>query len=110
MADKLQECLEKKSKRNVADTRTDSSGGGSVGSERCKLAIFPTWSLIYQVFGMAQTSANASVLVISPLNSIVEEQAREINGLGPMRPVLWTPSSKDLDGKFQMIFASAEDC
>ena len=59
---------------------------------------------------MAQTSANASVLVISPLNSIVEEQAREINGLGPMRPVLWTPSSKDLDGKFQMIFASAEDC
>ena len=49
---------------------------------------------------MSQTSANASVLVISPLNSIVEEQAREINGLGrlgSMRPVLWTPSSKDLE-------------
>ena len=87
----------KNSKHKIAETRTDSSGGGSVGSERCKLAIFPTWSLIYQVFGMAQTSANASVLVISPLNSIVEEQAREINGLGPMRPVLWTPSSKDLE-------------
>ena len=31
---------------------------------------------------MAQTSVNASVLVISPLNSIVEEQAKEMNGLG----------------------------
>ena len=49
------------------------------------LPILPTGfgkSLIYQVFSMAQTSANVSVLVISPLNSIVEEQAKEMNGLG----------------------------
>jgi len=42
MADKLQECLEKNSKHNVAETRTDSSGEGSVGWERCILAIIPT--------------------------------------------------------------------
>ena len=49
------------------------------------LAILPTGfgkRLIYQVFSMAQTYANVSVLVISPLNSIVEEQAKEMNGLG----------------------------
>ena len=73
----------KNSKRNIAETGTDSSSGGSVGGD--VLAILPTGfgkSLIYQVFSMAQTSAKASVLVISPLNSIVEEQAKEMNSLG----------------------------
>ena len=46
------------------------------------LAILPTGfgkSLIYQVICMAKLSsnANASVLVFSPLNSIVEEQVNE---------------------------------
>ena len=57
---------------------------------------------------------NKSVLVISPLNSIVEEQANEMNGLG-IRSVHLKPNIDDClhdisDGHFRMIFASAEDC
>ena len=51
------------------------------------LAILPTGfrkSLIYQVFflGKQSSNPNASVLVISPLNSIVEEQVEELTKLG----------------------------
>ena len=79
MTDKLQACLEKIP--NVTSLKPEQTQ--AVGKD--VLAILPTGfgkSLIYQVFSMAQTSANASVLVISPLNSIVEEQAKEMNGLG----------------------------
>ena len=83
------------------------------------LVILPTRfgkSLIYQVFSIAQTFANVSILIISPLNlhGIVEEQTKEMNGLG-ITLVHSKPSSEDClkdisEGKFQMMFASAEDC
>ena len=43
---------------------------------------------------MAQTYANTSVLFISPLNSIVEEQAKEMKGLG-IRSVHLKPDIED---------------
>ena len=51
------------------------------------LAILPTGfrkSLIYQVFGLAKQSSNqtTSIRVISPLNSIVQKQIRELTKLG----------------------------
>ena len=61
------------------------------------LAILPTGfgkRLIYQVFSMAQTYANTSVLFISPLNSIVEQQAKEMKGLG-IRSVHLKPDIED---------------
>ena len=68
------------------------------------------------MFSIAQTFANVSILIISPLylNGIVEEQTKEMNGLG-IALVHSKPSSEDClkdisKGKFQMMFASAEDC
>ena len=43
---------------------------------------------------MAQTYANTSVVFISPLNSIVEEQAKEMKGLG-IRSVHLKPDIED---------------
>ena len=52
--------------------------------------------------------------ITSPLNSIVEEQAKEMKGLGIRLPHLKPGSEdclKDISNEhFQMIFASAEDC
>ena len=84
MTDKLQACLEKIP--NVTSLKPEQTQAvEALLAGKDVLAILPTGfgkSLIYQVFSMEQTSANASVLVISPLNSIVEEQAKEMNGLG----------------------------
>ena len=116
MADKLQACLEKiPNITSLKQEQTQAVGALLAGKD--VLAILPGGfgkSLIYQVFSMAQTSANASVLVISPLNTIVEEQAKEMNGLG-IRSVHLKPDIEDClhdisDGHFRMIFASAEDC
>ena len=102
----------KNSSRNIPEKGTGSSG------EDVPL-ILPTRSgksLIYQVFSIAQTFANISILIISPLNlnGIVEEQTKEMNGLG-ITLVHSKPNSEDClkdisKGKFQMMFASAEDC
>ena len=116
MTDKLQACLEKIP--NVTSLKPEQTQAvEALLAEKDVLAILPTGfgkSLIYQVFSMAQTSANASVLVISPLNSIVEEQAKEMNCLG-IPSVHLKPDIEDClhdisDGHFRMIFASAEDC
>ena len=52
--------------------------------------------------------------ITSPLNSIAEEQAKEMKGLGIILPHLKPGSEdclKDISNEhFQMIFASAEDC
>ena len=116
MTDKLQACLEKIP--NVTSLKPEQTQAlEALLAGKDVLAILPTGfgkSLIYQVFSMAQTSANASVLVISPLNSIVEEQAKEMNCLG-IPSVHLKPDIEDClhdisDGHFRMIFASAEDC
>ena len=72
MADKLQACLE--NIPNITSLKPQAVEALLAGKD--VLAILPTGfgkSLIYQVFSMAQTSANASVLVISSLNSIVDK-------------------------------------
>ena len=117
MADKLQACLE--NIPNVTSLKQEQTQAlEALLAVKDVLATLPTGfgkSLIYHVFRMAQTSANASVLVISPLNSIVEEQAKEMNGLG-IRSVHLKPDIGDClhdmisDEHFRMIFASAEDC
>ena len=70
-------------------------------------------SLIYQVYCHAQTSTE-SVLVISPLNSIVEEHVNEMTELG-IPAVHLNPNSQEClqdisEGKFRIIFGSAEAC
>ena len=116
MTDKLQACLEKIP--NVTSLKPEQTQAvEALLAGKDVLAILPTGfgkSLIYQVFSMAQTSANASVLVISPLKSIVEEQAKEMNCLG-IPSVHLKPDIEDClhdisDGHFRMILASAEDC
>ena len=108
----------KKLSHNIPEKGTDSSGEALLEGKDVPL-IRPTRfgkSLIYQVFSIAQTFANVSILIISPLylNGIVEEQTKEMNGLG-IALVHSKPSSEDClkdisKGKFQMMFASAEDC
>ena len=76
----------KNSSHNIPEKGTDSSGEALLEGKDV-LVILPTTfgkSLIYQVFSIAQTFANISTLIISPLNlnSIVEEQTKEMNGLG----------------------------
>ena len=103
---------------NIPEKGTDSSSEALLKGKDVPV-ILPTRSgksLIYQVFGIAQTFANVSILIISPLhlNGIVEEQTKEMNGLG-IALVHSKPSSEDClkdisKGKFQMMFASAEDC
>ena len=68
------------------------------------------------MFCMAKLSsnANASVLVISPLNSIIEEQVNELNDLGLPSVQLKENDADCLkaisEGKFRFIFCSAERC
>ena len=111
---------EKNLSHNIPEKGTDSSGEALLEG-RDVLVILPTRfgkSLIYQVFSIAQTFANVSIPIINFLhlicNGIVEEQTKEINGLG-ITLVHSKPSSEDClkdisKGKFQMMFASAEDC
>ena len=109
----------KNSSHNIPEKGTGSSGEALLEGKDV-LVILPTRSgksLVYQVFSIAQTFANVSILIISALNlnGIVEEQTKEMNGLG-ITLVHSRPSSKDnclkdiSKGKFQMMFASAEDC
>ena len=80
------------------------------------LAILPTGfgkSFIYQVFCLAKQSSNpnASVLVISPLNSIVEEQVRELTKLGlPAIHLKENDSQCMADISQRKFFCSAERC
>ena len=104
MTDKLQACLEKIP--NVTSLKPEQTQAvEALLAGKDVLAILPTGfgkRLIYHVFSMAQTYANASVLVITPLNSIVEEQAKEMNGLG-MRSVHLKP---DIGDCLHVIFFS----
>jgi len=71
-------------------------------------------SLIYQVFCVSQTSERMSVLVISPLNSIIKEQVSEMNDLGIPSVHLKVDNEECLtdisEGNFKIIFSLAEDC
>ena len=80
------------------------------------LSILPTGfgkSFIYQVFCLAKQSSNpnASVLVILPLNSIVEEQVGELTKLGLPAVHLKENDSQCMadisQRKFRFIFCSA---
>ena len=80
MEDKLQECVRRFPITNLKPEQQEAVECLLAG--RDVLAILPTGfgkSLIYQVFGEVKQS---SVLVISPLNSIVEEQVVELSELG----------------------------
>ena len=86
MADALQECLSRFPKIDSLKPEQKQAVEALLAGQDV-LAILPTGfgkSLIYQMFCMAKLSsnANASVLVISPLNSIIEEQVNELNDLG----------------------------
>ena len=86
MADALQECLSRFPKIDSLKPE-QKKGVEALLAGQDVLAILPTGfrkSLIYQMFCMAKLSSNAnvSVLVISPLNSIIEEQVNELNDLG----------------------------
>ena len=116
MAERLQACLDKFPKIESLKPEQKQALEALLAGEDV-LAILPTGfgkSLIYQVFCQAQSSTNTSVLVISPLNSIVEEQTSEMSGLG-IPSVHLKPSSEEClkyvsEGKFKIIFGSAEDC
>lgn len=94
---------------NIPEKGTDSSGEALLEGKDVPV-ILPTRfgkSLIYQVFSIAQTFANVSILIISPLNlnGILEEQTKEMNGLG-ITLVHAKPSSEDClkdisKGKYQ---------
>ena len=60
------------------------------------------------------SNANASVLVLSPLNNIIEEQVNELNDLGLPSVQLKENDADCLkatsEGKFRFIFCSAERC
>ena len=88
----------KNSSYNIPEKGTDSSSEALLKGKDVPV-IRPTRfgkSLIYQVFSIAQTFANVSILIISPLNlnGIVEEQTKEMNGLG-ITLVHSKPSSED---------------
>ena len=111
----------KNSSHNIPEKGTDSSGEALFKGKDVPV-ICPTRfgkSLIYQVFSIAETFANVSILIIFiicplNLNGIVEEQTKEMNGLGITLVHSKTSSedcSKDISkGKFQIMFASVEDC
>ena len=112
MEDKLQECVRRFPITNLKPERQEAVECLLAG--RDVLAILPTGfgkSLIYQVFGEAKQS---SVLVISPLNSIVEEQVVELSELGFPAIHLQENDPACLkaisQGKFRFIFCSAERC
>ena len=69
-------------------------------------------SLIYQVFVRArgyETQGNAAILVISPLNSIIKDQLRDMKQQDYPAVDASIISSEDLrECKFKIMFASAE--
>ena len=78
-------------------------------------AILPTGygkSLIYQVFVRArdyETQGNAAILVISPLNSIIKDQLRDMKQQDYPAVDASIISTEDLrECKFKIMFASAE--
>ena len=91
----------KNSSHNIPKKGTDSSGEALLKGKDVPV-ICPTRfgkSLIYQVFSIAQTVANVSILIIFiicplNLNGIVEEQTKEMIGLG-ITLVHSKPSSED---------------
>ena len=91
----------KNSSHNIPEKGTGSSGEALLEGKDV-LVILPTRSgksLVYQVFSIAQTVANVSILIIFiicplNLNGIVEEQTKEMNGLG-ITLVHSKPSSED---------------
>ena len=83
MADRLRSCLDRFLKiESLKPEQKQALEALLAGKD--VLAILPTGfgkSRIYQVYCHAQTSTE-SILVISPLNSIIEEQVNEMNELG----------------------------
>ena len=78
-------------------------------------AILPTGfgkSLIYQVFVRArdyQRQGNAAILVISPLNSIIKDQLKDMEQQGYSAVDASITSVKDMrECKFKIMYASAE--
>ena len=90
------------SENRFSETGTKTSIGGAVVWERCSgySSDGIGKSLIYQVYCHARTSTE-SVLVIPPLNGIIEEQVNEMNELG-IPAVHLNPNSQEclFDGSF----------
>lgn len=98
---------------NLKEEQTSAVNGLLDGKD--VLGVLPTGfgkSMIYQVFVLAsklQREQHTSVLVISPLNSIIEDQIDEANAMGISAVSLGKATIEDLRyGKFQLLFASAE--
>ena len=115
MADALQECLCRFPKIDSLEPEKKQAVEALLAGQNV-VAILPTGfgkSLIYQMFCMAKLSsnANASVLVLSPLNSIIEEQVNEFNDLGLSSVQLKENDADCLkaiaEGKFRFISWSA---
>ena len=118
MADKLQECLFQFLRiQTLKAEQIEALEALLVGCD--VLAFLPTGfgkSLIYQVFCQAKLISNpkANVLVISPLNSIVDEQVNELAELGFPFIHLKENNADCMKaiskGKFRFIFCCAERC
>ena len=116
MADRLQACIDQLPKIDALKPK-QIEALEALFAGRDVLAILPTGygkSLIYQVFAMSDVSTTSSVLVISPLNSIVKEQVTEMIELG-ISAVHLDPKNEQClrdiaEGKLRIIFSSAEDC
>lgn len=83
MADTLQECLSRFPKIDSLKPEQKQALEALLAGQDV-MAILPTAfgkSLIYQMFCMAKLSSNAhaSVLVLSPLNRIIEEQVNKLH-------------------------------
>ena len=118
MGDVLQDCLSRFPK--IDSLRPEQIEAlQSLLADDDVLAILPTGfgkSFIYQVLCLAKQSSNpnASVLVISPLNSIVDEQVGKLTKLGLPAVHLKENDSQCMadisQRKFRFIFCSAEPC
>ena len=116
MADKLQECLSRFPKIQILKAQQIEALEALLAG--CDvLAILPTGfgkRLIYQVFCQAKLCSNpkASIFVISPLNSVVNEQVNELAELGFPAFHLKENDADCMkaisDRKFRFIFCCAE--
>ena len=118
MAEALQECLSRFPKIDTLKAE-QSEALEALISGRDVIAILPTGfgkSLIFQLFCEVKLASNPNtcILVVAPLNSIVQDQIDELTELGFTAVHLRENNPeymKDIaGGKFNFIFCCAERC